>query len=59
MLIWACDLIVAADDTKLSDVVGVRMGIPGVGYYAHPWEFSPRKAKELVLTGDSIDAEDA
>ena len=53
MLIWACDLIVAADNAKFSDVVGVRMGMPGVEYYAHPWEFGPRKAKELLLTGDS------
>ena len=33
--------------------------MPGVEYYAHPWEFGPRKAKELLLTGDSLDAEDA
>ena len=59
MLIWAGDLIVAADDAKFSDVVGVRMNMPGVGYYAHPWEFGPRKAKELLLTGESIDAEEA
>ena len=58
MLIWACDLIVAADDAKFSDVVGVRMGMPGVEYYAHPWEFGPRKAKELLLTGDSLDADE-
>ena len=32
MLIWACDLIVAADDAKFSDVVGVRMGMPSVEY---------------------------
>ena len=59
MLIWACDLIVAADNAKFSDVVGVRLGMPGVEYYAHPWEFGPRKAKELLLTGDSIDADEA
>jgi enoyl-CoA hydratase/carnithine racemase len=59
MLIWACDLIIAADDAKFSDVVGVRMGMPGVEYYPHPWEFGPRKAKELLLTGDSVDAEEA
>ena len=28
-------------------------------YFGHPWEFGPRKAKELLLTGDSLDAEDA
>lgn len=59
MLIWACDLIVAADDAKFSDVVTVRMGMPGVEYYAHPWEFGARKAKELLLTGDAIDADEA
>ena len=31
----------------------------GVEYFAHPWEFGPRKAKELLLTGDSIDADEA
>lgn len=59
MLIWACDLIVAADDAKFSDVVAVRMGMPGVEYYAHPWEFGARKAKELLLTGDALDADEA
>jgi enoyl-CoA hydratase len=59
MLIWACDLIVAADNAKFSDVVGVRLGMPGVEYFAHPWEFGPRKAKELLLTGDSLDADEA
>jgi enoyl-CoA hydratase len=59
MLAWACDLIVAADNAKFSDVVAARLGMPGVEYFAHPWEFGPRKAKELLLTGDSIDADEA
>ncbi len=59
MLVWACDLIVAADNAKFSDVVASRLGMPGVEYFAHPWEFGPRKAKELLLTGDSLDAEEA
>jgi enoyl-CoA hydratase len=59
MLIWACDLIVAADDAKFSDVVAVRLGMPGVEYFGHPWEFGPRLAKELLLTGDSLDADAA
>ncbi len=58
MLMWACDLIVAADDTIFADVVGTRLGMGAVEYVAHPWEFGPRKAKELLLTGDSIDAEE-
>ncbi|OMC18807.1 MULTISPECIES: enoyl-CoA hydratase [unclassified Mycobacterium] len=59
MLIWACDLIVAADNAKFSDVVAARLGMPGVEYFGHPWEFGPRKAKELLLTGDALDADDA
>jgi len=59
MLAWACDLIVAAEDTSFADVVGTRLGMCGVEYFAHPWEFGPRKTKELMLTGDSIDVEEA
>jgi enoyl-CoA hydratase len=59
MLMWACDLIVADTDTKFADVVGTRLGMCGVEYFAHPWEFGPRKTKELMLTGDSIDVNEA
>jgi enoyl-CoA hydratase len=59
MLLWACDLIVASDSARFTDVVGARLGMCGVEYFAHPWEFGPRKAKELLLTGDSIDAHEA
>jgi enoyl-CoA hydratase len=59
MLLWACDLIVAADDVSFADVVGTRLGMCGVEYFAHPWELGPRKAKELLLTGDSIDVDEA
>jgi enoyl-CoA hydratase len=59
MLMWACDLIVAADDVTFADVVGTRLGMCGVEYFAHPWEFGPRKAKELLLTGDSISVDEA
>jgi enoyl-CoA hydratase len=59
MLMWACDLIVAAAGTIFADVVGTRMGMCGVEYFGHPWEFGPRKTKELLLTGDSITAEEA
>src|SRR5947208_3935290 len=59
MLMWACDLIVAAEGTIFADVVGTRLGMCGVEYFAHPWEFGARKTKELMLTGDSIDAEEA
>ncbi len=59
MLLWACDLIVCAEGTRFADVVGARLGMCGVEYFAHPWEFGARKAKELLLTGDAIDAEEA
>ncbi|MDH6291337.1 enoyl-CoA hydratase [Rhodococcus opacus] len=59
MLAWSCDLIVASEDTVFADVVGTRLGMCGVEYFAHPWEFGPRKTKELMLTGDAIDAEEA
>jgi enoyl-CoA hydratase len=58
MLAWPCDLIIAADDAKFSDPV-IRMGIGGVEYHGHTWEFGARKAKELLFTGDSIDANEA
>src|SRR5580700_9020331 len=59
MLLWACDLIVCAQGTRFADVVGTRLGMCGVEYFAHPWEFGPRRAKELLLTGDSVDADEA
>jgi enoyl-CoA hydratase len=59
MLMWACDLIVAAEGTQFADVVGTRLGMCGVEYFAHPWEFGPRKTKELMLTGDSMGVDEA
>lgn len=58
MLAWVCDLIVATDDAFFSDPV-VRMGIPGVEYFAHPFELPPRIAKELLFTADRMGAERA
>src|SRR5580658_7384155 len=59
MLMWCCDLIVAADNATFADVVGTRLGMCGMEYFAHPWEFGARKTKELMLTGDSINAQEA
>ncbi|WP_281182824.1 enoyl-CoA hydratase [Nocardia miyunensis] len=58
MLAWVCDLIVAAQDAFFSDPV-VRMGIPGVEYFAHPWVLGPRRAKEVLYTGDRFSAAQA
>jgi enoyl-CoA hydratase len=58
MLAWVCDLIVASEDAFFSDPV-VRMGIPGVEYFAHPWVLGPRRAKEVLFTGDRFSAAEA
>ncbi|MGM7647395.1 enoyl-CoA hydratase [Nocardia sp. JW2] len=58
MLAWVCDLIVCSDDAFFSDPV-VRMGIPGVEYFAHPWVMGPRAAKEFLFTGDRFGAAQA
>ncbi|OJF09328.1 enoyl-CoA hydratase [Couchioplanes caeruleus] len=55
MLAWVCDLIVAAEDAFFADPV-LRMGIPGVEYFAHPWVLGPRFAREVLFTGDRFDA---
>ena len=58
MLVWVCDLIVAGEDTTFSDPV-VAFGVNGVEYFAHPWEFGARKAKELLFTGGRMTAQEA
>ncbi len=55
MLAWVCDLIVAADDAFFQDPV-IRMGIPGVEYFAHAFELPPRIAKEFLLLGERMPA---
>jgi enoyl-CoA hydratase len=59
MLAWACDLIVGADDAEFIDPVGVRLGMCGVEYFGHPWEFGTRRAKELLLTGETVTVQEA
>lgn len=58
MLAWVCDLIVASDDAFFQDPV-VRMGIPGVEYFAHVHELNPRIAKEFLFLGDRMKADRA
>jgi enoyl-CoA hydratase len=58
MLCWPCDLIIAADNAQFSDPVGL-MGMPGIEFFAHPWEFGPRRAKQLLFTASSLSAEQA
>jgi enoyl-CoA hydratase len=58
MLIWVCDLIIASDDATFSDPT-VAFGLNGVEYFAHPWEVGPRKAKEMLFTGEPLTADEA
>ena len=58
MLAWICDVIVASDDAFFQDPV-VRMGIPGVEYFAHVHELNPRIAKEFLFLGDRMKADRA
>jgi enoyl-CoA hydratase len=59
MLMWACDLIVGSEEVRFADVVGTRLGMCGMEYFGHPWEFGARRTKELMLTGDAIDIHEA
>ncbi|SFA82009.1 enoyl-CoA hydratase [Collimonas sp. OK607] len=58
MLAWICDLIIASEDAFFQDPV-VRMGIPGVEYFAHAQELNPRIAKEFLFLGERMKADRA
>jgi enoyl-CoA hydratase len=58
MLAWSCDLVICSDDAFFADPV-VRMGIPGVEYFAHPWQMGPRFAKEFLFLGERVGADRA
>jgi enoyl-CoA hydratase len=58
MLAAMCDLIVAADDAVFSNPV-LRLTGAGVELLVEPWELGIRKAKEFLLTGETIDAQEA
>ena len=58
MLIWPCDIIIAAEDAEFIDNT-VAMGVCGVEFFHHPWEVGARKAKEMLFTSDALTAPDA
>ncbi len=58
MLACMCDLIVAADDARFSNPVARMTGV-GVELLVEPWELGPRKAKELLLCAETLDAHEA
>jgi enoyl-CoA hydratase len=55
MLAWVCDMIVASEDAYFQDPV-VRMGVPGVEYFAHAFELPPRIAREFLILGERMPA---
>ena len=59
MLAWMCDLIVCSEDARFRDATAAEMGIPGVEFFQHSYEMSAREAKEWLMTGGWMTAEEA
>jgi enoyl-CoA hydratase len=57
MLVWPCDLIIAAEDARFSDPV-VAFGVNGHEFFVHAWELGHRKAKELLFRGTALTAQE-
>lgn len=57
MLVWPCDLIVAAQDALFQDNT-VSMGVAGAEFFNHPFEVGVRKAKEMLFTSDFLTADE-
>jgi len=58
MLAWVCDLIIASEDAFFSDP-SVGQGGGGVEWFAHPYQMSPRHAKEFLFLGERVSAQRA
>ncbi len=58
MLLWPMDIIVASNEATFSDPV-TAFGVNGVEYFTHIWEVGPRRAREMLYTGEAISAQDA
>lgn len=59
ILAWMCDIIICADDARFRDATAAEMGIAGVELWQHPYEMSVRQAKEWLMAGGWVTAEDA
>jgi enoyl-CoA hydratase len=55
-LATCCDLVYMADDAQMG-YPAVRFGVPDMHF--HAWFVGPRKAMEMMLTGDSISGTEA
>ena len=56
MLMWTADIIIAAEDARFRDNTGSDMGVPGVEFFAHPFELGVRRAKQFLFTGGWLSA---
>jgi Enoyl-CoA hydratase/carnithine racemase len=59
MIANMCDLVVCADDAYFSDPVGHTLAAAATEVLIHPWVMGLRKAKELLYTGERIEAQEA
>lgn len=54
-----CDLIVASDDAYFSDPTLTTLSSASLEVLIHPWVMGLRKAKELLFTGERLQAAEA
>ena len=57
MRVWPMVLIVASEDAEFSDPV-VAFGVNGHEFFVHAWELGPRRAKEMLFTGQILSAQE-
>jgi enoyl-CoA hydratase len=55
MVAFSSDIIVASEDAYFSDPL-LRMGVPGMEYFTHPFEMPSRVAREFVMRGIKMPA---
>lgn len=54
-----CDMVVCSEDAFFSDPVGQTLAAAATEVLIHPWVMGLRKAKEMLFTGERIDAAEA
>lgn len=59
MLTWMCDLIVCSEEARFRDATAAEMGIPGAEFWQHAHEMTVRQAKEWLMTGGWMTAQEA
>ncbi|SPU50809.1 enoyl-CoA hydratase [Bordetella trematum] len=59
MIANMCDLVVASEDAFFSDPVGHTLAAAATEVLIHPWVMGLRRAKEMLYTGEKVDAQEA